>query len=131
MKILHLPLKARWYDMIESGEKREEYREITPYWEKRLLDYQRLKKYVEENIKELRIKQMLFPHRTVLEGADRAFPRGYTHVLFRYGYTKRTMLFEIESITMGFDGKPEWGAPTDRPVFIIRLGRMTESTTNI
>lgn len=26
MKILHLPLKAKWYEMIESGVKTEEYR---------------------------------------------------------------------------------------------------------
>ena len=31
-KTLYLPLKAKWYDMIESGEKEEEYREIKPYW---------------------------------------------------------------------------------------------------
>ncbi len=67
--------------MIESGEKREEYRDITPYWEKRLLDYKRLKQYVEDNYKEfLMTKKILFPNRTTLEGADRAFPRGYTHV---------------------------------------------------
>lgn len=27
MKILHLTLKKKWFDMIESGVKREEYRE--------------------------------------------------------------------------------------------------------
>ena len=37
VKILHLPQKAKWYIMQESGEKPEEYREITPYWCKRLL----------------------------------------------------------------------------------------------
>ena len=37
MKILHLPLMAKWYEMIESGEKLEEYRENKPYWQKRLL----------------------------------------------------------------------------------------------
>ncbi|MBQ9203459.1 MAG: hypothetical protein IJ155_04365 [Prevotella sp.] len=121
MKVLELPLKKEWYNMIESGEKREEYRDITPYWEKRLLDYKRLKQYVEDNYKELMAKKNLFPYRTTLEGADRAFPRGYTHVRFRYGYTKRTMLFTIDSITMGFNGKPEWGAPKDKPVFIIKF----------
>jgi hypothetical protein len=35
MKIIDLPLKKEWYYMIESGEKREEYREIKPYWIKR------------------------------------------------------------------------------------------------
>ena len=37
MKILHLPLMAKWYEMIERGEKLEEYRENKPYWQKRLL----------------------------------------------------------------------------------------------
>lgn len=35
-KILHLTLKKKWFDMIASGEKKEEYREIKPYWNKRL-----------------------------------------------------------------------------------------------
>lgn len=29
MKILELTLKKEWYNMIESGEKREEYRKYT------------------------------------------------------------------------------------------------------
>jgi len=36
MKILHLTLKKKWFDMITSGEKKEEYREIKDYWVKRL-----------------------------------------------------------------------------------------------
>lgn len=36
MKILHMTLKKKWFDMILSGEKTEEYREIKPYWTKRL-----------------------------------------------------------------------------------------------
>jgi len=36
MRILHLTLKKKWFDMIKSGEKREEYREMKPYWHKRL-----------------------------------------------------------------------------------------------
>lgn len=38
MKILTLHLKKRWYDMIKSGEKTEEYRAMTDYWLKRLYD---------------------------------------------------------------------------------------------
>lgn len=37
MKILHLTLKKKWFDMIATGEKTEEYREIKPYWNIRLL----------------------------------------------------------------------------------------------
>ena len=36
-KTLDLVLKSKWYDMITSGEKREEYREIKTYWENRLM----------------------------------------------------------------------------------------------
>lgn len=36
MNNLFLPLKTKWYDLIESGEKTSEYREVKPYWEKRL-----------------------------------------------------------------------------------------------
>lgn len=34
--ILSLVLKGRWYDLIASGVKREEYRAATQYWQKRI-----------------------------------------------------------------------------------------------
>jgi hypothetical protein len=34
--VIVLPIKRKWFDMIKSGEKREEYREIKPYYDKRL-----------------------------------------------------------------------------------------------
>lgn len=34
---LILPIKKKWYDMISSGEKEEEYREIKPYWTSRFM----------------------------------------------------------------------------------------------
>jgi hypothetical protein len=36
MKILNLTLKKKWFDMIASREKSEEYREMKPYWDIRL-----------------------------------------------------------------------------------------------
>lgn len=120
MKTLHLVLKSKWYDMIDRGEKTEEYREIKPYWEKRLIDYKRLSAYYEEHYKEIRIKQFFFPHCQAIEDICHAFSRGYTHVRFFRGYTSTTMTFELKDIDMGI-GNPEWGAP-DKPVFIIKLG---------
>ena len=38
MKTLHLTLKKKWFDMILSGEKKEEYREIKEYWTNRLFE---------------------------------------------------------------------------------------------
>lgn len=37
MKILHLTLKKKWFDMIASGEKKEEYRQDKPYWKNRFV----------------------------------------------------------------------------------------------
>ena len=37
--MLTLPIKKKWFDMIKSGEKKEEYREIKPYYDSRLLGY--------------------------------------------------------------------------------------------
>lgn len=37
-KILHLTLMKKWFDEILAGTKTIEYREIKPYWTKRLLE---------------------------------------------------------------------------------------------
>ena len=87
--------------MIESGIKTEEYREIKPYWTRRFIG----------------MNQPLFSFRY---GYKQANVKGYTHVKFSYGYTKRIMTFEIKEITIG-KGNPEWGAPKE-DVFIIKLG---------
>lgn len=36
---LVLTIKKKWFDMILSGKKTEEYREIKPYWETRFINY--------------------------------------------------------------------------------------------
>ena len=35
--MLTLPIKKKWFDMIVRGEKKEEYREITPYYTTRFM----------------------------------------------------------------------------------------------
>lgn len=70
MKILFLPLKKQWYDMIYSGIKKEEYRDIKPFWTVRLLE------------------------------KDGITFKGYTHVKFTLGYTHTSMMFEIDSISI-------------------------------
>lgn len=115
MKTLNLVLKGKWYDMIASGEKTEEYREINPYWEKRLLeDYEAMKRDYE---------MLMF--RSFVVGDPLEYPRGFTHVRFHRGYSKITMTFEIDSITFG-KGKEEWGAEPGKMYFVIKLKRRTE-----
>ena len=36
--MLILPIKKKWFDMIASGEKKEEYREIKPYYDSRFMN---------------------------------------------------------------------------------------------
>ena len=111
-KTLYLPLKKEWYEMIESGVKTEEYREIKPYWIKRLCNnwvsgdtYVDCLNHCCMNC----IQTWLFE----------SFQ--FEAVKFSYGYTKRTMTFECKGITIG-RGRKEWGAP-DNDVFIIKLGK--------
>lgn len=120
MKTLYLPLKKEWYEMIESGRKTEEYREIKPYWAGRLLEVRRdfagdFQAYEDciDIMKEDCIDAM--------ERLSAKF-KHFDVVRFSYGYTKRTMTFKCKGITVGF-GKPAWGAPENEEVFIIKLGK--------
>ena len=36
--VLHLTIKKKWFDLIKSGEKKEEYRDRKPYWLSRLFN---------------------------------------------------------------------------------------------
>ena len=37
--ILNLPMKKKWFDMVLSGEKRQEYRLCKPYWDTRIRNW--------------------------------------------------------------------------------------------
>lgn len=96
-KTLHLVLKKQWWDMIESGVKKEEYRSISEYWIKRL------------TLGKFRGNGCLDSYKP------------YKEVCFHLGYTNVTMKFEIACITQGL-GVKEWGGGNMR-VFIISLGK--------
>jgi len=103
MKTIHLPLYAIYYDLIECGKKRAEYRKITPFWQKRIC--QRYGRNCGATCR----------------GCIIFTPKPYTRVCFRYGYTKRTMLFHLAAIKVG-KGRANWGAPSEEDVFIFKLG---------
>ena len=119
MNILHLVLKGNWYDMIASGEKKEEYREIKPYWVNRLLRIRR--DFVCDYDSYFDCICMMEKETEHALNALNAIYADYDYVCFHRGYTSTTMTFTVEDIDIG-KGNPEWGAPTDRPVFIIKLG---------
>mgnify|MGYP006381580025 CR=1 FL=1 len=123
MRQLCLSLKKEWYGLIQIGRKTEEYREIKPYWVKRLFvhaDGRRL-----TNSEAFIFAQDIYAlFRAVGRGAIEHIL--YTHVKFSYGYTKRTMTFEVKDIRVG-RGRVEWGAPLV-DVIIIKLGKKIESS---
>lgn len=110
--------------MIDSGVKTEEYRELKGFWANRLLYPVTLgvKEYWEsvlQKARELAEKHSFITLHKLL--VDEYGTRGYTHIRFRYGYTKQTMLFELDGLSVG-KGNKEWGAP-DEEVFILKLGK--------
>lgn len=127
MKTLDLPLCANWYHLIESGEKPEEYREITWWILSRIMPpviiggvgtgrYTFLDAVMGNEYE----KANAFIQRWKAEGL---LP---THVRFRYGYTRRTQTFCLSDIHFGV-GEEQWGAPSHE-VMILSLGEKVEST---
>lgn len=117
MKTLYLPLKKEWYEMIERGEKPEEYRAIVTYWMTRLLDCFPMFDMPTDD------GQCLEEGMNRCAGCTAAMgPRfkEFNAVCLSYGYTRRRMTFECKGITIG-RGRPEWGAPK-HATFIIKLG---------
>lgn len=126
MKILHLTLKKKWFDMTDSGEKTEEYREIKPYWISRLIDCGIPEESPGEN--------NVVPHNIVYDifengyypndvlKAYRCSFKKFDVVIAMNGYGERPVWRrECVEITIG-EGREEWGAYPDRLYFIIKLG---------
>jgi hypothetical protein len=98
--MLTLPIKQKWFDMIVSGEKQEEYRAATDYWTKRF-------------VSEL-VRQGKSPR------------RGHgLKVRIRAGYRKNADLAELtlSMITTG-TGRPEWGAEPGVEYYVLHIKRV-------
>lgn len=93
--ILKLTVTKKWFNMILSGEKREEYRLIKPHWISRFL-----------------------------EKKTQGF-RNYQYIQFTNGYGDHRPHFicKCEGISKGL-GRIEWGAPFKKRVFILNLGEI-------
>lgn len=102
--VLHLNLKSVWFDMIFSRIKKEEYREIKPYWER----------YLVKELNLIRIKNQLWHPSAVI-------------ICFSNGYSKdrRQFYIECKDLVIG-EGKPEWGAEKGKRYFVLKLGDVIE-----
>lgn len=98
--MLTLPIKKKWFDMILSGEKREEYREIKPYYDKRF-------------------KNIMRSSECVYYKEDNGCPTFF--VKLRNGYSRNSpYIVAIVVLSIGV-GKREWGAKEGKEYYILRI----------
>lgn len=97
MDTLRLTLKKEWFDMIASGDKKEEYREIKDFWLPRLFD----------------------------RDGDNFHPKPFKRVHFRNGYNANSPVVEVEfkGIVLGY-GRQKWGAQKGEKYIVIKLGKV-------
>ena len=103
MRTLTLSLKRKWFDMIKSGVKKEEYRERSPYWRKRLIMFYDIITHHSED--------GYYVYKT------------FDTLVFTLGYpkaddTERRLVFKNPRIRIG-EGRPEWGAEPGKLYFVI------------
>lgn len=99
--MLILPIKKKWYDMILSGEKKEEYREIKPYYDSRFRN--------------------AFGLNTGHSAWDHPYP-----VMFRNGYSSKSPSFVAEITLSIGKGKPEWGAEPGKEYYVLKILEITD-----
>ena len=111
MKTLTLSLKKQWFDMIKSGEKKEEYREIKP-------------RYLEMFCTTLggfeANRSNNFDVSFHLKWPEE---QGFDRIVFTLGYpkaddTERRLVFKNPNIRIG-NGRHEWGAEPNKLYFVI------------
>ena len=119
---IHLPIKRKWFDMILSGEKKEEYREVKPYWWKRLLTVPSATS----------IAHHLWPDYELsdLEGCGVAPKYGNATTLTLtagYGKDKPRIIIDLKWIDIK-KTNPAWCPPKTKGLwFSLRLGEILET----
>ena len=106
--MLTFTLKKELYEKIRSGEKTIEYREVKPYWTKRIKNGTRDNFY--------KIRQIGDSYKF----GESILPK----CVLRLGYTKRQMTADIIKIEV-VDGK-DTDLRVDKPVYAIHLANVRE-----
>ena len=104
---LTLTLKRKWFDLIKSGVKLEEYREMKECWYNRLCR--------EQNPNQ--------PWLNPMGGFYFEIRKDFETLVFTLGYPKKTdmerrLVFKNPKIRID-TGKPEWGAEPGKKYFVI------------
>jgi len=134
MKNLQLSLTRNWFEMTNVRIKREDYREITPYWVKRLLNINLSQEKIEGGVIHELITDLnnlktekcrFFGVLSCLSFYDCSFKKFDSNIM-TLGYPKSTdsariLKLEHKGIEIG-TGNPKWGAEEGKLYFIIKHG---------
>lgn len=119
--VLKLTVKKEWFDLIKSGKKTEEYREIKPYWLVRFIEWKGMSKPLKEEMcVDLKIRTSAARWNFDMNYCQNI---EYSHVEFKNGYSKDapTIITECKGISIGNPTKQGSQLFKD-DVFIIYLG---------
>ena len=97
--MLTLPIKKKWFDMILSGEKKEEYREMKPYYQSRLCSCSGFYK------------------------TDAVYAQS---IKFVNGYGNDKPYFIAYCTGKVGKGKVKWGAEKDKQYYVLTIEEITE-----
>lgn len=116
--MLTLPIQKKWYDMILSGEKKEEYREIKEYYETRFQNLFGAVTIYPSSIFSDRSEYELLQGEAVPEEIKKD---GIQEIIFRNGYSKDSKAIKARCRLRIGKGRPEWGASPDKQYYILEI----------
>lgn len=116
--MLTLPIRKKWFDMILSGEKKEEYREIKEYYETRFQNLFGALTIYPSSIFSNRSKYELLQGEEVPEEIrkDRV-----QEIIFRNGYSKNSKAIKARCRLWIGKGRPKWGAELDKQYYVLEI----------
>ena len=116
--MLTLPIQKRWFDMILSGEKKEEYRDIKEYYETRFQNLFGAITIYPSSIFSDRSKYELLQGEAVPEEIRKD---SIQEIIFRNGYSKDSKAIKARCKLRIGKGRPEWGALPDKQYYILEI----------
>ena len=124
MKTLKLTMSHKWYDMIASGEKTVEYREVKLHWIKMLTLFPISKEPKMACVKFNKIYAFIPNSPEYPEWFFVDFKKYDAVQFFRGAYLSEklpNMTFELKDIQIDY-GREEWGATKNEKYFCLILG---------
>jgi hypothetical protein len=113
MRTLTLSLKKQWFDMIKSGKKKEEYREIKDHYFHLIYRYAEMQKFFGVPPQPYHFDRPQVFH-------TKQFQKNFDMLVLRNGYRADSPMITLKNpkIRIG-QGKPEWGAAVGVNYFVI------------